>query len=244
MRSKSLALVLESVGWRVTLLQGGYKTFRRLVLDRTATLCPRLPFRVLTGLTGSGKSRLLRHMAAQGHQVLDLEKLANHRGSLLGDEPGAPQPSQKAFETQIWHQLEQFSPQRPVWVESESRRVGRLFCPDPLWESMVAAPLTELCTPTDLRTQILLEDYQHFLAKPEFLLNKLKFLKLNHGEEQIIIWEQMIRDGHWWDLTASLLHVHYDPAYCRAGKYGVPESKLVLADYSPSGLQRAADQLG
>jgi tRNA 2-selenouridine synthase len=234
---------MAAVGWKVTLLEGGYKAFRTTVRKRTETLCQPLDIRVLTGLTGAGKSRLLRIMATTGHQVLDLERLAAHRGSLLGDEPTQPQPAQKAFDTAIWQALESYSPQHPVWLESESRRVGKLFCPDPLWAKMIAAPVTEMITERPLRAVLLLEDYLHFQENPQLLIQKLRILTAQHGHERITEWEALIAAQKWREFTESLLEHHYDPAYRKAGKYNAPQHAIHLANNTPEAFMALATSL-
>jgi tRNA 2-selenouridine synthase len=104
-RSGSLALVLNQIGFRVSVLHGGYKTYRGEVMDGLRDLPKRFDFRILAGATGSGKTRVLRALAEAGGQVLDLEAIACHRGSLLGSEPDAPQPAQRWFESQLHQQL-------------------------------------------------------------------------------------------------------------------------------------------
>ena len=136
-RSGSLAWFLDQIGFRTTRLNGGYKAFRAVVRDDLATLPERLQFTVIAGRTGSGKTRLLHALAEAGAQVLDLEAIACHRGSVLGGLPDTPQPSQKAFDRQLWQALRAFDAQRPVFVESESRRVGALQLPDALVARMM-----------------------------------------------------------------------------------------------------------
>ena len=133
-RSGALAHVLNEIGWRSSQLEGGYKAYRRHVIDQLATLPERFSYRVVCGVTGSGKSRLLQALDRAGAQVLDLEQLAQHRGSLLGDLPSSPQPSQKAFETALCEQLGKLEPARPVYIESESRKVGEIRVPQNLME--------------------------------------------------------------------------------------------------------------
>lgn len=143
-RSGSLALVLGQIGFRVHLLAGGYRAFRKSVIAALETLPAALELRVICGTTGSGKSRLLAALAGAGAQVLDLEGLACHRGSVLGLAPGDEQPGQKAFETRLWHALRGLDPARPVFVESESRQVGRLRVPDALLQRMRAGACLRL----------------------------------------------------------------------------------------------------
>ena len=155
--------MLNEIGWRAVQLDGGYRAWRRHVIAQLERLPSRFRFEVVCGLTGSGKSRLLDALAAEGAQVLDLERLARHRGSLLGDLPGEPQPSQKGFESQLAAALERFDPRRPVYVESESKRIGTIQVPDALLAAMRAAPCIRLDTPAPLRVALLKDEYAHYL---------------------------------------------------------------------------------
>ena len=137
-RSGSLSLVLGQIGFRVSIIEGGYKAFRAAIVADTARLAGLFDYRVVCGTTGSGKTRLLHALARAGAQVLDLEDLANHRSSVLGAIPGVAQPSQKAFDTLVWDRLRRFDPARPVFVESESRKVGNVAVPVALMDAMRA----------------------------------------------------------------------------------------------------------
>jgi tRNA 2-selenouridine synthase len=215
-RSGSLVHVLRQVGWDARQLQGGYKAFRRQVVADLDALPERFDLRVICGATGSGKSRLLEALAASGAQVLDLEALAAHRGSVLGELPGAPQPSQKAFETSIWAKLSRFEPGRPVFVESESKKVGNLRVPEKLIERMRGARCVRLEADVDTRVTLLLEDYAHFVGEPAALAAKLDLLRDLHGAERIAQWKQHLAHGRWHPLVRDLLESHYDPAYRRS----------------------------
>jgi tRNA 2-selenouridine synthase len=215
-RSGALVHVLRQVGWNAQRLEGGYKAFRRQVVVDLETLPERVNFRVVCGATGSGKSRLLEAMREAGAQVLDLEVIAAHRGSVLGDLPGAPQPSQKAFETEIWTTLSRADPARPVYVESESRKVGNLRVPEHLIERMRASPCVRLEAATSTRVALLLEDYSHFVSEPLALGRKLDLLRDLHGAERIEHWKEQLAQGKWEGLVADLLENHYDPAYRRS----------------------------
>src|SRR4029077_20861170 len=138
-RSRSLTHILNEIGWRAVQLEGGYRTYRRYVVGALETLPSRIRYEVVCGLTGSGKSALIAALASEGAQVLDLEALARHRGSLLGDLPEQPQPTQKAFDSALISALERFDPARPVYVESESKRIGTVQIPDALLTAMRAA---------------------------------------------------------------------------------------------------------
>jgi tRNA 2-selenouridine synthase len=212
-RSGSLAHVLRQVGWDAQKLDGGYKAFRRQVVADLETLPARFDFIVICGETGTGKSRLLEALTAEGAQVLDLEVLAAHRGSVLGELPDAPQPTQKSFETSLWSTLSSFDAARPVFVESESRKVGNLRVPEVLIERMRASRCLRLEADESTRVALLLEDYAHFVASPEALRAKLECLVPLHGDARIGEWISQLRSGAWQDLVRNLLRDHYDPAY-------------------------------
>jgi tRNA 2-selenouridine synthase len=215
-RSGSLTHVLRQVGWDAVQLDGGYKAFRRQVAAELETLPARFTFRVVCGATGSGKSRLLEALATTPAQVLDLEALAAHRGSVLGEIPGAPQPSQKAFETAIWAALGGFDPRQPVFVESESKKVGNLRVPEALIVRMREGACLRLEAPPEVRAELLLEDYAHLVADPPQLREKLACLAPLHGRERIERWGELAGAGDWHGLVADLLETHYDPAYRRS----------------------------
>jgi tRNA 2-selenouridine synthase len=205
--------VLRQVGWDAHRLDGGYKAFRRQVVADLGELPARFDFRVVCGATGSGKSRLLEALGQAGAQVLDLEVLAAHRGSVLGELPGAPQPSQKAFETSIWSALSQADPARPLFVESESKKVGNLRVPEALIERMRGSSCVRLEADVDTRVALLLEDYAHFVGSPAVLAEKLELLRDLHGAERIAQWREHLGQGQWQPLVRDLLESHYDPAY-------------------------------
>lgn len=239
-RSGSLTHVLRQVGWDVSRLEGGYKAFRRQVVTDLETLPDRIDFHVICGATGSGKSRLLEALPATGAQVLDLEVLAAHRGSVLGDLPDEPQPTQKAFETAIWTALSGFDPARPVYVESESKKVGNLRVPEALMERMRGGRCFRLETVNEGRLALLLEDYAHLIARPAVLVEKIDCLKDLHGAERIDQWKTYVREGDWKRLVADLLDNHYDPAYRRSmyRNYRDAQTATVLpvADVSRDGF--------
>ncbi|HLT26111.1 MAG TPA: tRNA 2-selenouridine(34) synthase MnmH [Zeimonas sp.] len=242
-RSDALATVLAAVGWRPSVLDGGYRAFRRHVLDDLARLPPRLRWHVIAGRTGSGKSLVLQQLAARGEQVLDLESLARHRGSVLGLLPDETQPSQKAFETALWDALRGFDPARIVFVESESRRVGRCHVPDAVIAAMRAAPCTQLQAPLELRARLLLEQYRHFVEDPEQLFGRLERLLPLHGHARVDEWKSMVRAQRWQAFVESLLERHYDPAYERSmrSNYAQLDSGEVLTlDCAADAHDRAA----
>ena len=220
-RSAALTHVLNEIGWRAVQLEGGYRAYRRQVRAHLA-LEPALDFRVICGLTGSGKSRLLRALAEEGAQVLDLERLARHRGSLLGSLPDAPQPSQKMFESLLLDDLHGFDPAQPVYVESESKRIGALQVPGALLDAMRRAPCIRIDLVPALRIALLREEYAHFLDDTETLARQLEPLTPLHGRATVERWNAAARAGEWDVFVGELLTRHYDPMYTRAIERNFP----------------------
>jgi tRNA 2-selenouridine synthase len=214
-RSGSMAHILAKVGWPVVQLDGGYKAYRAYVAAALETPV-QVPFRVICGTTGSGKSRLLETLDSIGAQVLDLERLAAHRGSVLGNLPNEPQPSQKRFESLIWDRLRKFDMSKPVFVESESKKVGNLRVPDAVMAMMRSSPCVSLMLSRPNRVRLLIEDYDHFMNDPALLNAQLAHLVQLHGHEKIKGWQEMANTGRMAELVDELLVDHYDPAYLRS----------------------------
>ena len=246
-RSGAMAHILARIGWHAIQLDGGYKEFRRHVNAALATQPAEFRFRVICGTTGSGKSRLLQTLRARGAQVLDLEELAAHRGSVLGHLPEAPQPSQKMFETRIWESLRRFDPAREVFVESESKKVGNLRVPDALMTAMRAAPCVALELADSARVALLMADYAHFVDSPAALNRQLDCLVTLYGGARIARWQGMATNGEMEVLVAELLTEHYDPAYRRSivRNFARFESAqaLTLAGFSEAAFAAAAETL-
>lgn len=215
-RSGAMTHVLRSVGWAAAQLAGGYKAYRRQVIADLADRPGHLRFIVLCGPTGVGKSRFLRALGEAGGQVLDLEALAAHMGSVLGAYPTRPQPGQKQFESDIWWALRAFSPARPVFVESESKKIGSLHMPEMLLARMRESECIAVNAPLPVRVALLKEEYAHFLAAPEHLGRQLDCLLSLKGQETIERWKGMAARGEWDELVGELLATHYDPAYARS----------------------------
>lgn len=212
-RSGSLSLILSEIGFRVTLIEGGYKAFRAALLADIPRLAPLHDWRVICGTTGSGKTRLLQALATAGAQVLDLEALANHRSSVLGAIPGVAQPSQKEFDTRIWDALRRFDPARPVYVESESKKVGNVAVPAALIEAMRAAPCLNLVLPDEERVALLLEDYDFFVRDGEAFCERLDALAELKSKKVVEDWKAQVRSGQTQNVVRDLLLSHYDPVY-------------------------------
>jgi tRNA 2-selenouridine synthase len=218
-RSGAFAHVLREIGWDAHTLEGGYTAYRRHVVEQLARLPGRLRFRVVHGATGSGKSRLLAALRREGAQVLDLEELAAHRGSVLGGLPERPQPSQKAFESALRRELAALSPMQPVYVEGESRKIGQLQVPAALIETMRAAECVRLDADVDTRVALLMDEYRHFLGDRASLEAQLECLVPLHGRAAIDEWKALSAAGEWRQLVRRLLVEHYDPAYRRSSSH-------------------------
>jgi tRNA 2-selenouridine synthase len=211
-RSAAMTHVLRQIGWDARRLANGYKGFRQAVRADLEMLTSQFDYQVICGLTGVGKSALLRQLECQGAQVLDLEKLASHRGSLLGGLPDVAQPSQKIFESRLWHILGKMDISRPVYVESESQRIGSLQLPEPLIEGMRRGHCISLESPIEVRVQGLLRDYQHW-TRSGILDATLDRLTALHGRRTIEEWKAFAAAGDWTTFVRRLLEEHYDPAY-------------------------------
>ena len=221
-RSRALAHVMNEIGWRAVQLEGGYRAYRRHVIAELARVPAMFEYRVICGLTGPGKSRLVDALAAEGAQALDLEGLAKHRGSLLGDLPGSPQPSQKRFDSLLLDALLRFDPARPVYVESKSKRIGRLQVPDALLERMRAAECARVELPREARIALLEDEYRHFLADPALLRQRLDPLAPLLGRELLARWAALAEAGDFDTLVGELLDRHYDPMYERSIRGNFP----------------------
>ena len=238
-RSGSLSLILSEIGFRVTLLEGGYKAFRAAVVADIPRWASSLQFRVICGTTGSGKTRLLQALSAQGAQVVDLEALANHRSSVLGAIPGLPQPTQKRFDTLVWDALRHLDPTRPVFIESESKKVGNVAVPVSLIEAMRQSPCLNLVLPDAERVALLMEDYDFFVQDAEHFCNRLEVLTEFRGKAVVDGWTSQVRAGQIEPVVQELLTQHYDPVYLQSmrrnfqhfenAKIIAPEDHSVLA---------------
>lgn len=246
-RSGALALVLGQIGFRVSLIEGGYKAFRAAMLADLPVQVSRLSYRVVCGPTGSGKTRLLHALAEAGAQVLDLEGLAHHRASVLGLIPGVPQPAQKRFEMRIWEALRGFDPAQPVYVEAESKKVGNLTVPEPLIAAMRASACLRVDLPNGERVALLLEDYPFFVSDPAFFCQRLDILVALRGRAVVDGWKHQVAAGQTEAVVRELLEKHYDPGYAASTRRNFARFDqalpVPLADRSAATLARAAAQI-
>lgn len=214
-RSAAMVSVMDQVGWPVTRLEGGYQTWRRHVVARLHDPAQSPQVILLDGPTGAGKTALLAALSARGVQTLDLESLANHRGSLFG--AGAePQPGQKLFESRLTAALAGCRPERPVVVEAESSRIGRLIIPHGLWSAMKTAPAIAIDVPVAARVRRTVEEYADIARDLPRLQDAIAALPAHHSRETRAAWLAHARAGDVADLAEGLIRDHYDPAYRRS----------------------------
>ncbi|MEY3872748.1 MAG: hypothetical protein RLZZ296_1743 [Pseudomonadota bacterium] len=246
-RSGSLALILDQIGFKVSLVEGGYKAFRAALVADLPQLSARFHYEVVCGTTGSGKTRFLQALAEQGAQVLDLEALANHRSSVLGLIPGQAQPTQKAFDTRIWTALQAFDPAKPVYIESESKKVGNVVVPESLIAVMRRSPCLHLYLNEEERVKLLLQDYDFFVRDIEFFCDRLGALTEARGKAVVADWQDRARSGDVADVVRELLTKHYDPVYLQSMQRNFEQyssaKQLTPNDHSMQAMQALASTL-
>jgi tRNA 2-selenouridine synthase len=238
-RSGSMTTWFNLIGWQARQLDGGYQSYRRWVLDQLEVVPARLTYVALAGHTGTGKTRLLHALAEAGEQVLDLEGLARHRGSLLGALPDLPQPTQKAFDTTLAALLSTFDASRPVFVEAESRRIGRISLPTTLLDAFRAGRCVRITAPLDTRVKFLLEDYGHLFENPQYFKDQLTRLIGLQSRQTVNDWHALIDAGERARLFSELVERHYDPAYARSSQrsFGLIEHAMTFT-FDPCAADR------
>ena len=212
-RSKAFSIILSEVGWRTYQLQGGYKEYRNSVIKFIEKIGSKLKIVLISGKTGSAKTKILQSIDKQGGQILDLEGLANHKGSLLGKIPGLEQPSQKFFESKLFHKLKHFDLKKEIYVEAESSKIGNLHIPKKIWARMIVSPRIEIKADIKLRSKFLVKDYSYMCKNPELINPILLGLKSRLNRNLFENWKQLIDKKKWTKLTKSFLENHYDPSY-------------------------------
>ena len=211
-RSRSLALVLNEIGWRVTILSGGYKAYRNIVRKELEDIND-LQFNIIQAQTGTAKTKILEKLSKLGAQVLNLEELANHRGSLLGRELNQKQPSQKLFETHLHAKISNFNKGKLVFLESESSKIGNIHLPKNLWEKIVISPRTKIISNIEARVIFLLKDYKHLIQNPDLIKPFINGMKSKYSKEIILNWQMSIKQNKWSEFVRDILEKHYDPSY-------------------------------
>ncbi|MGC6530799.1 MAG: tRNA 2-selenouridine(34) synthase MnmH [Candidatus Puniceispirillaceae bacterium] len=250
-RSRAFAHICGEVGWASFLLQGGYKTYRKSVLDSLQDLPKNLEICILSGPTGTGKTKILQALSVHGATIIDLEGLACHRGSLLGQMPDQDQPPQRLFESRLYEAMRQaqrttdtnpLSKQKIghnfVFVEAESSRIGNLSLPKDLWHAMSQAPKIEIKADDATRIALLKGDYAHLMDRGNDKLSHLvEGMHTRHGYEVTQSWQRLLNNGDFDQFISAILHDHYDPAYQRASQ---KHDRKSLGSVTLSGLDQPA----
>ena len=212
LRSLSLYLVLKQIGYDITLLDGGYKTYRRFVVNFFETSCNKYKFNQIMGVTGVGKTLFIKELS-KTYQVIDFEGLANHKGSILGNIPNKNQPSQKYFETLIYEKLNSFNSKKNIWVEAESIKVGKLSIPSKIWKNMPLGKNVKVISSLEERVRFILKDYKYFTNTPTLMKEALKVLKKIIPKEEFLMIEENLKKEEYFQFVKSLIEYHYDRAY-------------------------------
>jgi tRNA 2-selenouridine synthase len=227
-RSGSLATVLADIGWSTSVIEGGYRSYRSHVIETIRLGAAGLSYVVLNGFTGAGKTLLLKALGRSGEQVLDLEELACHRGSVFGGDRESPQPAQKRFESLLFDRLSCFDPSRPVFLEAESAKIGRLNLPNPLWQRMKVAPVIEISSPLAARADYLTADYAKWVTDSERVRNTIDRLREYQPAQVLVEWKALADRGDWVTLVTRLLAEHYDRRYSVGGSGYFEKPSLTL----------------
>ena len=238
MRSDSVGWLWERMGLGGQRLAGGYKTYRKWVLAQSSGS---RTFLIIGGKTGSGKTELLHHLSGSGEQILDLEALAHHKGSVLGNLGQPPQPTQQQFENELASQLVRMDDRRPIWLENESKRIGKVQIPDGLWQQMLGASLIEIDMPLEDRITRLVSEYGCFSA--EEVHRQLSYIAKRIGRERLKAIDDYMRGGQLREAS-RLMCEYYDRKY-RNGTDNLRESKeeMTVSTESFASLKQVAAHL-
>ncbi|MEX0694445.1 MAG: tRNA 2-selenouridine(34) synthase MnmH [Rhodospirillales bacterium] len=244
-RSRAFARICSEIGWKSYILNGGYKQYRRTVVQELEARPRSLSYIVVAGRTGSAKTDILTSLAEKGAQVLDLEDLAAHRGSLLGGLQDRPQPGQRLFESRLNDALQSFDPAQPVYLESESSRIGQIQLPKDLWKEIIAAPQVVITAPCEARAQYLMTVYRHLTEDTRDLNKLVAGMVYRYGKKQTESWQALIDAGDWHNLAVELLETHYDPAYDRSMKRHQQnvQGEILQADCTQDSVEQTAHEI-
>lgn len=210
MRSESMAWLFEHAGRDTFVINGGYKAFRSYIREVIST---RYNFIVVGGMTGAGKTEYLHELRLKGEQVIDLEGLANHKGSVFGHMGLGEQPTNETFENMLWHELQQMDPDRVIYIEDESRSIGKVSIPEEFYRKMLDSPLQMLDTRVDVRVERLLREYGSF--DKELLISNIDKLSKYIGGENHARAVEAVESGKL-ELAVRILLTYYDKKYSAA----------------------------
>ncbi len=244
-RSNSMAIILSQVGWRTSVLSGGYRTHRRRVQARLYGEALPLNLVLVDGGTGCAKTELVQRLARRGVQTLNLEEMARHRGSLFGRIEGQTQPSQKMFETLLLDAIERCDSSRPIVLEAESNKIGSRTLPPAVWSAMHTAPRLEVSAPIEARADYLVRVYDDIVRNPEALRRVLERLQTYPGRKRLAAWSELSEAGAYAELARQVIELHYDPAYAKSRRFDERPcmGAVSLPDLDPLSLATAEDQL-
>lgn len=213
MRSKNFAQFVGMVGIKSKVLAGGYKAYRQLAVESFQK-----PFTIirLGGNTGSGKSEVLRALEKNGEQIIDLELLANHKGSAFGGLGFSPQPTTEQFQNDLFEKILLLDRDKRIWVEDESIAVGKIFLPEPFWRTMLSAPIIKMQVDKEVRVKRLVSEYGD--ANQEEFLEAMKNISKRLGGQNFIAAKDKLMEGDMHTTISILLEHYYDKAYERSAE--------------------------
>lgn len=244
MRSGALAEICRQVGWRPSVLSGGYKTYRRLVVNHLYNGKLGVPVILLDGYTGCAKTAVLARLRQLGRQTIDLEALAMHRGSVFGA-TWSRQPHQKLFETRLTQELLKLDMNMPVFVEAESSRIGKLNIPPVLWDAMRRARRIVISAPLAARVKHVMGEFAHLRQDSDRLVHIIEKLRHYHSNSTVQEWQELASTREYESLVNQLIIKHYDPKYKRQSRQRVHEELgcCEAKDLTPESIRRIAMEI-